>query len=324
MARLRSRLIRGTIVVALSICLLLSTATPVYAISNPDSGPFILQVDAYQNLRTTGDTLFLVRVNVPYADAPSEPASETFTGRLLLADEVVAETVLYAYYNNGYGYNTFALYSSSGITWEAAYTIELSGSPTLDWSGDVPTVSVATIGWHTSSSTALSQALLSGNILDWASSLTGYWSVALLATTAGGSALSSYGISYFTNVVPYLSSLCPAVLPSSQTAITYEDLDFQSAGAATVPSLWPFDFSGISDWLGLPNAAWLHILIAAALIVLVCMSLKFNPKLSIIASFSLLIVLTIPGFLSPVIAAAAIFVAVLGVGLVFVLGKPIA
>jgi len=320
-----AKLKKGFIVV-LGVCLLslVSTSAPVYAIDNPDSGPFILQVDAYQNLNTDGDTLFVVRINIPYATAPDEPSSEAFIGRLLLAGETMAETTPYAFHNSGYGYNTFAFYETSGITWEAAYTVNLSGSPTLDWSGDVPSVSVTTVGWHTSSSPALSQNLLASNILDWASSLTGHWSVALLTATAGGSVLSSgYGVQYFTNVIPYLKLLCPSVLPTSQTPVTYEDQDLQGAGSAAVTEQWPFDFSGMSDWMGLPDVNWLHVLITMVLVVFVCVMLKLDAKMSLIASFSIVILVTIPGFLDPIVAAAIIFVAVLGAGLVFILGKPI-
>ncbi len=321
MERLK-RLIRLTATLVLGSFLLLSTSTSVYAISNPDSGPFIVQVDAYQNLDTIGDVLLLVRINIPYAVAPDEPSSKAFIGRLLLAGETVAETIPYAFYNSGYGYNTFALYASSGITWEAAYTINLSGSPTLEWTGDIPNISTTTIDWHTSSSSALSQSLLASNILDWASSLTSYWSVVLLTTTAGGSVLSSYGVAYFTNVIPYLQTLCPAVLPTRQLAVTYDDQDFQNAEAAAVVNQWPFDFSGIAIWMGLPDANLLHIILAASMIAFLCITLKLDSKMSLVASFALILLLAIPGFLDPMVAAATIFVAVLGLGLVFILGKP--
>ena len=325
MARLRVRRLIG-VIMTLSVCLLCLVCTPIpaYAIDNPTSGPFIVQVDAYQNLDTVGDALFVVRINIPYGETvPDEPSSEAFIGRLVLAGESIAETTPYAYYNSGYSYNTFALYISSGVTWEAAYTVDLSGSPTLEWTGDVPYVSTTTINWHTSSSAALSQILLANNILDWASYLTAHWSVALLAVTAGGSVLSSYGVTYFTNVIPHLAAVCPTVLPASQTAVTYDDQDFLNTGATAVVNEWPFDFSGISDWMGLPDENLLHIILAAAMIVFMCITLKLDSKMSIIAAFALIILLAIPGFLNPIVAAATIFVAVLGVSLVFILGKPI-
>lgn len=323
MARIKRAL---KVIAALVLAVLfLTPSVPVYAIANPDSGPFILQVDAYQNLDTEGDTLFLVRINIPYVDVPDEPSSTAFIGRLLLAGDEVQSTTPYAYHNSGYNYNTFALYASSDITWEGAYTISLSGSPTLEWVGDVPEVSTTIIDWHASSSSALSQSMLVSNVLDWASSLSAYWIVALLSVTgSGGSVLSSYGVQYFTNVIPYLNLLCPSVLPTGQTAATYEDQDFQAAGSEAVTSEWPFDFSGISDWIGLPDASLLHTILMAGLIVFICVTLKLDSRLSIAAAFAAVVLAVIPGFLDPMVAAATIFVAVLGLGLVFILGKSIA
>ncbi len=314
---------RAVKVVVLVGAMLLMTGTPVLAIANPDSGPFILQVDAYQNLDVTGDTLFLVKINIPYASPPSEPSSSAFIGRVLLAGETVAETTPYAYYNSGYGYSTFAIYASSDITWEAAYTIDLTGSPTLSWAGNVPEVATTTINWHASASSALSRNLLATEVLGWASSLSAYWSVALLSITAGGNVLSSYGVAYFTNVIPYLKDLCPSVLPTGQTTISYTGKTFQGTGTAAVVSNWPFDFSGISEWMGLPNENLLHMILVAALIVFMCVMLKLDTKMSMTAAFAILVLLVIPGFLSPIVAAATIFVAVLGMSLVFILGKPI-
>lgn len=305
--------------------LLLMPSIPVYAIANPDSGPFILQVDAYQNLDTEGDTLLLVRISIPYGTVPDEPSSVAFIGRLLLAGEEVQSTTPYAYHNSGYNYSTFALYASSGIAWEGAYTVSLSGCPTLDWDDSVPEVSTTTISWRTSASTFLSQSMLASNVLDWASSLSAYWIVALLSTTgSGGSVLSSYGVQYFTNVIPYLNLLCPSVLPTGQTAVAYEDQDFQAAGSTAVMSEWPFDFSGVSDWIGLPDENLLHIILMAGLLAFMCVTLKLDSRLSGAAAFAAIVLAVIPGFLDPIVAAATIFVAILGLALVFILGKSIA
>lgn len=143
-----TKIIRVLLVIAV---LLLTLLTPVQAstsdILEPSSTMSIIKVNAYQNCLVLGDEFFVVQVNIPYTVAPATPSSAAFLGRLL--DNTGAEVVsvpITTYYNNGYSYNTFALYldSTTVIPWlDATYSMVLSGSPTLNWLGNAATTAMS-------------------------------------------------------------------------------------------------------------------------------------------------------------------------------------
>ena len=88
---------------------------------------------------------------------------------------------------------------------------------------------------------------------------------------------------------------------------------------------WPFDFGGISQWLGMPsNDDVFRTLIAFVVIFIVGMVMVRQGVPSgaaLFACFALLFVLAIPGFVSMVLVGGLMFVIILLTGMVFLLRR---
>jgi len=319
---------RRLLVLPLVLLALIVLAAPVYAINSPDSGPFITRVDAYRHYLESDDLLVVARYNVPYATPPTEIITQAYLGRLMNGSTVLASVLPYSYYNKGYGYGGFSMYldaaSATGL-WEAALTIELRGSPTLSWTPSVPSVVTSSINWRSTASATATQALMYSHLIAYAEDLSDYWSIALTSSTAAGTVLSTYGETYFTNVVPNLRTAVPSLFSAGVTTPTYEDIEWQKTQSEAIKGTWPFDWGGMSQYFGLPSSDEVFRTLIGFVIVFAISALimaKTNrTDFAMLAGFGLLIVLAVPGWISPIIVAGFAFLAVLGAALVFIAGK---
>ena len=147
---------------------------PVHAqIPAPDSGPFIDRVDIYRHCLEDDDQLAVVRYRWPYDDVPSETITEIALGRYMDGAVTLGVVAPYAYYNQGFGSGMFSVYldaadAAVNAPWEGAYTLELLGSPTLDWLNIVATISmlgaVADDGGAQTDETAESNSAAAGDL----------------------------------------------------------------------------------------------------------------------------------------------------------------
>ncbi len=457
--------------------LYLLLASPVYAISSPDSGPYITQVDVYRHSLESDDMLVVARYNVPYTSVPDEAISQAYIGRLVSGSTELARVSPYSYYNKGYGYGVFSMYldaaSAAGL-WEDPLTVELRGSPTLAWlattatsavtgavaddggsqtdqttaannattndmtllpatpaihdayyygddnmfsiitqnigtagagswtfaweyyngsgwtllSGVVdgtdaftaptgnhdvtftvpsdwtattiqsisaywirarvydyvsittqplgtqcwvnsdataPLVATSSLNWRSTTSASATQSLMYSNLIAYADELSDYWSVALTTSTAAGTKLSSYGETYFTNTITGLRTMCPALFSAAVTVPQYEDIEWQMGGAEATKAAWPLDWSGVSEWIGMPgDDEVFRTLIGFGLVFLLCsimVATTNRADFALLAGYGMLFVFAVPGWISPVIVAGFTFLSVVVGGLVFILGK---
>jgi len=309
-------------------------ATPVLAISVPDSGPFILQVDVYRHLLEDDDMLIHVRYNVPYDigppdTAPEEAITQAMFGRLMDDLDEVARTTIYSYYRRGWGYGSFSMYLNADLAaglWETDLTVELRGSPTLEWTGDgVPLTTTAVFNWRATTSQTASRLLVYSHMIAWSNTLGDYWNVALVTQYAGENKLSSYGEAYFTTVIPGLRAMVPQLFSSTIESPEYTDIDYSTAGAEAATDAWPFDFGGISEYFGMPSDDMvLRTLIAFVIIFVVCavmVSKGVPTQYALFGGFALLFVLAVPGLVSFLIVGAVLFIIVLLTGAVFLLRR---
>lgn len=312
----------------IALAAMLISTTPVFAIDPPDSGPFIIQVDAYHHLLEDDDLLIHGRYNWPYASTPEETITQSVFSRLLDDGVEIARSSIYAYYDDGWGYGSFAMYlnaaDAAGL-WDTELTVALQGSPTLDWGGDPPSVSTTVISWRNTSGTATTQALMYAHFVSWATTLGDYWSVALTGQYAGETKLSSYGEAYFTNVVEGLRTMCPQLFSSTLEVPGYEDIEYPTTGADEMDDNWPFDFGGISEWFGMPSTdEVLRTLLGFVIIFIICsvmVSRGIPASYALFAGFALLFVLAVPGIISMVIVGGLVFVVVILSGMVFLLRR---
>jgi hypothetical protein len=209
---------------ALSLVLALGVAPLARAdIPQPDSAPTVISIAVYRHLLQPNDTLFRVYYNVPYATTPTSGnatimVNEAYRWNLKTAANVtVGYNSSFPFHANGYGYNVVSLYfdNSTGITWQGAYTLELTGiAPGFtgappSWSFPVVPLSV----WDASTTQAEAQAALTADVLDLSAKLDAVWgnnaAASLIFYSEVGAVLSQQGMYFWNNTIPSLQAMAP-------------------------------------------------------------------------------------------------------------------
>lgn len=237
-------------------CMGLAVASPVFAaLTFPDPDvhyPSISSVDVYNNYLELNDQLYVVNYWMQYSSANltlmTESIDQTFTGRVLESGAEQGNVAPYPYYASGYHKGVFAIYFPAAIapTWGSAnISVQLNGNPIITWTGgpNPPTVSTASLSWHSTATVAATSLLLGAGVIQWATNLSNAWAVALTTQTAGGVKLSSYGDQYFSNAIPSLRSACPQIYTAGVVVLqptTFLDTPPPSPTA----SVWPWDLGG--------------------------------------------------------------------------------
>lgn len=229
------------ILLLIGVALLLS-ATPAYAVTPPpDSDPIVNSKKVYRNLLEDGDRLFVIYANIPYAEPPDEPVTETFVWELIGTDgeTVLGSTVGYAYVNSGYGYNVYSLYfpAADALEWQPdpPYTVRLQGNPTAGFA-DLPVYNyTVTDGDYTLFSLPDDvRTELAIDILVIAGDLDVQWGLegtSLITEDETGQVLSIFGQSFFRGAIYSIQALAPALFPLAVTNIDLEDREWDEAYA---------------------------------------------------------------------------------------------
>lgn len=130
--------------VLLPLITLLLIATPVLAISNPDSisMPYY---KIFENVLEDGDMLIVAEGNIEYASEPTDyKASQAFLFELVDTDETttIVSTTIKAYGDRPIGiYLTAARVDSLGIVSGTGYMLRITGNPLIFASSDGNTIS---------------------------------------------------------------------------------------------------------------------------------------------------------------------------------------
>jgi len=229
------------ILLAIGVVLLLS-ATPAYAVTPPpDSDPIVNSKKVYRNLREDGDRLFVIYSNIPYADPPGDPITETFIWELIDTDgvTVLGSTVGYAYVNSGYGYNVCSLYfpAADALAWtpDPPYTVRLKGNPMAGFA-DLPVYNytVTDEDYTLFSLPDDVRTELAANIVVIAMDLDVQWGLgdtSLITADETGVTLSIFGQSFFRGAIYGIQALAPALFPLGITNIALEDREWDEAYA---------------------------------------------------------------------------------------------
>jgi len=323
-----------TLALVIVVLMLLAFPFSVLAISVPDSGPFILNVDIYRHVLESDDILVHGQYNWPYSvgppdTAPAETVTQSVFVRLMNGATEVAGSTIYSYYRRGWGYGSFSMYldaaSAVGL-WGTGLTVEVRGSPTLSWTGGTNyVVTTNVLNWNATANGSATRVMMYSHIISWASTLGDYWNLALVVGYADGDRFSSYGEAYFPNAISGLRVLVPQLFSGSVETPQYTDITYPTTGADAYKSAWPFNFGGISEYFGMPSDDEVfRTLIAFLIIFVVCaVMVRYGapPPFALFAGFGLLFVLAIPGFISTVIVGGAMFLIVLLTGMVFILRR---
>lgn len=237
----------GLLFVLLAVFVL--TTTPVYADTpDPDSPPSVEQFNVWRNARETGDMLFLIYANIPYATLPDLPVTQTFIWRLFDTDDTTefGSTVGYAYNDDGYGYNVYSLYFSAaevtalGLVWGTTYTVRLSGNPAAFDTPPVYNYGLSASDYSTLTVTASVQAEIAVRILELAADLDTKWGLAavysLLTENETSTVLSIYGEAFFRGAIFGLQAFAPSVFSIVIRIIDVEDRTWDPEYAGNLTS----------------------------------------------------------------------------------------
>ena len=263
--------------------------TPVLAIADPDSMS-VDEIYVYRNCRQVGDQMYLVTYNITYASPPSESVTEAFLCRLLDGTTELGSVAPFTYHNNGYDTGVVAIYFSAenAPEWAESYTIELTGNPSLDWSGDPPTDTDSTFNLWQDNGLEVTHVVLSSRILDLATELEADWDVDMVQqnTETGEYTLTTHGEAYFWGVVPYLSEVAPFIfediVPPTVVEPEIEDPDTSAAYAdslETAISGTLFDMTPLADEFGVGRGQLTAILYyGMVLFALILLSMKLKSQ----------------------------------------------
>lgn len=209
---------RLIMVMLVSIAVMLSLASPVYATDLPSSAPSIDDIAIYRNVLATGDMFIFFKENTPYTVIPTDHGySEAFVWQLYDPTDTteIARTVGYNYNDNGYNQNVIGFYFSAATAppWGAAYFLKLTGTPLAFTTP--PTYQFPIEAGDYSALTVQSevQNAISNKVIEWAGDLNSEWgltSTNYLTTSAQTSqSLSLEGETFFRGAVYGIQSLAP-------------------------------------------------------------------------------------------------------------------
>jgi hypothetical protein len=205
--------------IILAILLAFVPFVPVKAdTASPDATPTIESFNAYRNLRQTGDFLLVIYANIPYADNPSTPVTETFIWRLYDTDNAsqLGSTVGSVYQDSGYGYNIYSMYfdNTTAPTWGLPYIIKLCGNPLVFAGPPTYSYQLSSSDYSSITDSTLAKAELAARVVAIAQDLNIKWGLTssyfLTSETETGTVLSTYGETVFRSAIYGLQALAPA------------------------------------------------------------------------------------------------------------------
>jgi len=222
-------------------------AVPAYADTpDPDSTPTVEGAYVYRNLLETGDRLFVVYANIPYATPPDTLVSNTFIWRLMSTDGTteLGSTVGYAYHDRGYGYNVYSFYfdAAESITWGQEYIVRLTGNPAVF--DDPPTYNfpLSAADYTVFEDSDLNKAELTNRIIILAADLDINWALAsdysLLIDEETGTYLSIYGQVVFRGAIYGVQALAPDAFRTSIVDINAPDREWEETYSENLTSQW--------------------------------------------------------------------------------------
>jgi len=162
--------------------------------------------------------------------------------------------------------------------WEGDYVIQIVGSPTITWDGDVPDAQTSSFNLWQDYPTSAAQIALASRILYLADILEQTWAVDMIQSTPSGSSLTTYGEDYFVNVIPNLSLMAPAVFSGQMIAPDVSRDEFEQEYAEDLASEiigTPLDISELATTFGMSREALTTILYYSAVAILVGLTVHY-------------------------------------------------
>lgn len=315
----------------INLALLLSLATPAYAMSEPDSVSIENPV-VFQDLIETDDFLVVAPYNIPFGTTPDDPINRTYLFKLIDTDNAteLGSILAYAYDENGYGQGVISFYfdSAAAPAWEGAYIIRVEQNPTYYDSPKTWDFPLSTSDYSQFNGQASNRQLLRDTVIEIADELELAYSVDLLSAEETGTFLSSSGETYFRGAIRGLQLMCPSLFVLQVREADYSkrtwDTTFALTFATQYAGTWVQD--GLTGFAGLydtdQQTIWGFVVLALCVGVL-GINVKYQKKLmpGFLDVFVILILGTLLGCFSFILHGLIAFICVFVGGMVLFLNR---
>ena len=243
---------------------LMQQPVAVYAIE-PPSSMSIVSVQVVRNTVFDGDMAIVFHYNIiPFDDYPDEPASDTIIFRLYDPDAttLLASTIPYVFFTNGYGNGVASFYFETAPEWGLQYKLNIVGSPAFfDPLPDPYNYTISSSAYSSSENQTVNQELMASYIISVSRQLElAYPTVTLHGSTDTGIVLSASGEYYFRGAVPGIQSIAPSLFLTQFYVPDPQYMDTSLAQTETYAErLTGTDimngFTAIGDEIGIPGDA---------------------------------------------------------------------
>lgn len=319
------------LVLPVTLLVLLSVATPVYSIVDPDLIS-IESVRVYEGLWETGDMLFLVEYKDMYAVDPDEDPQDTFL--LGVWDGAVKgpdRPLDYYQHNFTSVYMTAAQVAAFGYTFGDELKVRVAGNPvffpSLVEGTNMKTVTLSGGNWLNGGSLETTREYLAAWCIVLAGVLEDSWSITLLTSS---DRLNATGMSKFKEAIPGLDSICPDIFQVYSTFPEYDDPAYTPTYETTLlgrmgPRLEAV-LDGLGQWIvGKPDMGGLVGGVGLAILFFVLAGRVFvatgSVPTAVVVSIPFLFVGNIIGVLSLTITFIAAFLVMVTFSVTFILGR---
>lgn len=220
------KLIRATVAFIMALSVILAIPAYALAIGYPASDPYTDDIWAWRNVLETGDQLYIILENTPYALPPTDYTyPEAYIWRFYNGATELAQATGYDYHADGYGWNVIGFYfdAASAPAWAGAYDLKLSGSPTAFAIPKSYTYNITAGAYSALTDMDDVKADIANTIINIATSLYSKWGLtsvtSLVAETETATVLSALGQTFFRGAIYGLQGMAPAAFPL--TVISY-------------------------------------------------------------------------------------------------------
>jgi len=220
----------------------------LYAIADPDTIN-IEEIRAYDSVLESGDLLIIAEYNLAYAVTPTDTITDTYLGRFKRGSTELNTVEPYAFNDNGFGRGLFSLYwtaaqkSTDSIEFDnpnsESYTVTLQGK-VGSFPGVVPSTTTDTILWQAAANTKdqlfrhiQTLAARFENDAGWEAN-----SQNLITTGGGAIQLTASGEEYFSNAVPQLHVMIPAIFSSGVSVPDFTESPSRRSLESDLDNFW--------------------------------------------------------------------------------------
>lgn len=307
--------------------LFLSFPATARAMDEPDSVN-LSDIMLFQDLITTGDILAVAPYNIPFGTTPADDISDTFLFEMRSENStsLVGTVTAYPFYDSGYGQGLVSFYLESGGSWGDAYVFRVQQNPAYYPSAQYWDFTIGATNYNGESDQALA---LRAYVIARAQELEIPYNMELISSNDGVITLSTYGEIYFQNAIPGLATMAPALfsLQVRTPDYTKRSWDYTVANALRTQFQGTFIYDAMTGWAGLfssdipTGANFFSVFLFLVLLIVDLKYFKASRDAALLDGYAFLLLLTLDGWFSMILAGFIAFVAAFIGGMVLFLNR---